>query len=156
METTLVIIKPDAVQRRLVGRILERFERKGLRLAGMKFTMISREVAEQLYSVHKGSHFFEPLVKFMTSGPVLALALHGMKAIQVCRAIAGATYAAEAQAGTVRGDLGLSNRFNLIHCAESPEAVAKELPLFFGQRDLLPYEMTDERWVYDLTGETPV
>lgn len=146
MERTLILLKPDAVQRRLVGPIIERFERKGLKVIGMKLMQISDELAATHYEAHQGKPFYEGLVGFMTSGPVVALALEGNKAISVCRKLMGATFGCDAEAGTIRGDFGISNGFNLVHGSDSPEAAQRELELFFDSADLYQYDLIDDRW----------
>ncbi len=146
MERTLIILKPDAVQRRLAGAIIHRFERKGLRLAGMKLMKISRELAERHYAPHQGKPFYESLVSFMTSQPVVAMALEGFKAIEVCRKLMGKTFGFDAEPGTIRGDYGISNQFNLVHGSDSTESAARELELFFSGGELLDYPLADEAW----------
>lgn len=131
MEKTLILLKPDAVKRRLIGRLLGRFEDKGLRIAGMKLMKISQELAGQHYADHKGKPFYDGLVGFMTSDPVVALVLEGPSAISVCRQMMGATFGFKADAGTIRGDFGISNQFNLVHGSDSPEAAEREIGLFF-------------------------
>ncbi|MCP3903487.1 MAG: nucleoside-diphosphate kinase [Planctomycetes bacterium] len=155
METTLIILKPDAVQRGMMGEIIGRFERKGLQVVGMKMMLISPDLAARHYSVHKGKPFYEGLVRFMTSSPVVVLALRGVGAIAICRKLMGATFGSNAEPGTIRGDLGVSNSFNLIHGSDSPEAAAHECELFFSAGEILAYERAVEGWVYDLTGGTP-
>ena len=132
METTLIILKPDAVQRGLMGRIISRFEEKGLQIVGAKLMQISPELAAKHYAAHQGKPFYDGLVKFMTSSPVLVLAISGNGAIAICRKMMGATFGSKAEPGTIRGDFGVSNSFNLIHGSDSPEAAAHELNLFFG------------------------
>lgn len=146
MERTLVILKPDAVQRRLVGQIIERFERKGLKIVGMKLTKIAEPLAETHYASHKGKPFYPSLVRFMTSEPVVVMALEGYKAVDVARKLMGATFGHNAEAGTIRGDLGVSNQYNLVHGSDSPEAAKRELELFFRPAELLTYALADERW----------
>ena len=155
METTLIILKPDAVQRGMMGEIIGRFERKGLQVVGMKMMLISPDLAARHYSAHKGKPFYEGLVRFMTSAPVVVMALRGVGAIAICRKLMGATFGSNAEPGTIRGDLGVSNSFNLIHGSDSPEAAAHECELFFGAGEILDYERAVEGWVYDLTGGTP-
>ena len=155
METTLIILKPDAVQRGLIGRIISRFESKGLKLVGAKFMQISPDLAATHYSDHKGKPFYDGLVAFMTSSPVLVLALNGSGAIAICRSMMGATFGSKADPGTIRGDFGVSNSFNLIHGSDSPEAAQKELELFFGAGEVLDWERANEGWVYDLSSGTP-
>jgi len=155
MERTLIIFKPDAVQRGLCGQILSRFENKGLQIAGLKFMKIPRETAETHYAPHKGKGFYEGLVKFMTSSPVLVVALQGKNAIAIARKMMGATFGSNAEPGTIRGDFGVSNSFNLIHGSDSPEAATKELGLFFKPEELLEWTPTIQPWVYDMGKGTP-
>src|SRR3954465_13850932 len=131
LERTLIILKPDAVQRNLCGEIVGRFEKKGLQIVGMKMMKIPPQLAETHYESHKGKPFYAGLVKFMTSSPVIVLALAGKDAIGIARNMMGATFGSKAAPGTIRGDLGVSNAFNLIHGSDSPEAAARELSLFF-------------------------
>lgn len=130
-QRTLILIKPDAVKRRLIGRILNRFEDKGIRIAGMKLMKISQELAGKHYQDHKGKPFYDGLVGFMTSDPVVAMVLEGPHAITVCRSMMGATFGFKADPGTIRGDFGISNQFNLVHGSDSPEAAEREIGLFF-------------------------
>ena len=155
METTLIILKPDAVQRGLMGRIIGRFEDKGLQIVGAKLMKISPELAARHYEAHKGKKFYEGLVRFMTGSPVLVLAVRGVAAIEISRKMMGATFGSKAEPGTIRGDFGLSNSFNLIHGSDSPEAAARELSLFFGPAEVLDYPRQIDVWVYDMTGKTP-
>ncbi len=146
MERTLIILKPDALQRRLVGEITQRFERKGLRIAGMKLMHITRELAAKHYADLSDKPFYEGLVNFMTSEPVVVLALDGFKAIEVCRKLMGQTFGFAADPGTIRGDYGISNQFNLVHGSDSPEAAVRELKLFFAEGELLDYKLADDAW----------
>jgi len=155
MQTTLIILKPDAVQRGLMGRIIGRFEDKGLQVVGCKLMTISRELAERHYEAHKERPFYAGLVRFMTSSPVLVMAVRGKGAIGVCRKMMGATFGSEAEAGTIRGDFGVSNSFNLIHGSDSEESAERELELFFEEDELLEWERNIEGWVYDLSGGAP-
>ncbi len=156
MERTLIVLKPDAVQRRLVGAILARFERKGLQLAALKLLRVDEPLARRMYAVHAGKDFYGPLVEFITSSPVLAMVLEGNEAIRICRAIMGQTFGPDADPGTIRGDFGVSRRYNLVHGSDSPEAAAREIPLFFAEEEILDYEMTGDRWVYAPTGGEPI
>lgn len=156
MERTLVILKPDAVQRRLVGKIIARFEEKGFQIVGMKLMRISEEMARKNYGIHQGKEFYEPLIRFMTSGPVAALVIEGKGAVGVVRKMLGATFGSNAEPGTIRGDMGVSNRFNLVHGSDSPESAGREIALFFRGDEIQAYEPADQRWVYDLSGDTPV
>jgi len=155
METTLIILKPDAVQRGLMGEIISRFERKGLQVVGAKLMKISNHLAERHYEAHKGKPFYDGLVSFMTSSPVLVLALRGVGAIAISRAMMGATFGSKADAGTIRGDYGVSNSFNLIHGSDSPEAAERELDLFFEEAEILDYERAADAWIYDHSGGAP-
>lgn len=155
MERTLIIFKPDAVQRGLCGEILSRFEKKGLQIAGMKFMKISRELAETHYAPHKGKPFYEGLVRFMTSSPVVVIALEGKSAIEICRKMMGATFGFKAEAGTIRGDYGVSSAFNLIHGSDSPESAQRELGLFFKSGELVDWTPTMQSWVYDMSKGSP-
>jgi len=155
METTLIILKPDAVQRGLCGRIITRFEDKGLKLVGAKLMQISQELAAKHYADHQSKPFYPGLVRFMTSAPVMVLALQGIGAIGICRSLMGATFGSKAAAGTIRGDFGVSNSFNLIHGSDGPEAAAKELGLFFKDGEIVDYPRAVETWIYDSSGGTP-
>lgn len=152
METTLIILKPDAVQRGLMGRIITRFEEKGLQVVGGKLMKISQQLAATHYEAHKEKGFYPGLVKFMTSSPVLVLALRGSGAITIARNMMGATFGSKANPGTIRGDFGVSNSFNLIHGSDSPEAAERELRLFFQPGEVLDYPRAIEGWVYDMSG----
>ena len=152
METTLIILKPDAVQRGLMGRILSRFEDKGLQVVGAKLMQISPQLAATHYEAHQSKGFYAGLVKFMTSSPVLVLALRGNGAITIARNMMGATFGSKANPGTIRGDFGVSNSFNLIHGSDSPEAAERELKLFFAPGEVLTFPRAIEGWVYDMSG----
>lgn len=152
METTLIILKPDAVQRGLMGRIVTRFEDKGLQIVGCKLMQISQELAATHYEAHKTKPFYPGLVKFMTSSPVLVLAVRGNGSITICRNMMGATFGSKANPGTIRGDFGVSNSFNLIHGSDSPEAAERELKLFFKAGEVLNFPRAIEGWVYDMSG----
>lgn len=154
METTLIILKPDAVQRGLMGQIIGRFEEKGLQIVGCKMMQISGELAAKHYESHKGKPFYDGLVKFMTSSPVLVLAIRGVGAIAISRKMMGATFGSNAEPGTIRGDFGVSNSFNLIHGSDSPEAAERELSLFFAQGEVQNFDRAVESWVYDLSSGT--
>ncbi len=152
MQTTLIILKPDAVQRGLCGRIITRFEEKGLKIIGAKFMQISRGLAERHYAVHHGKPFYEKLVQFMTSSPVLVLAIHGKSAITVCRRMMGVTASSQAESGTIRGDFGVSNSFNLIHGSDGEDTARKELDLFFKPEELLNYDRIVDSWIVNISG----
>jgi nucleoside-diphosphate kinase len=153
LETTLIIVKPDGVQRGLVGRIVSRFEEKGLVLRGMKFMKIPKETAETHYAPHKERKFYPGLVRFMTSSPVVVMALSGINAIAICRKMMGATFGSNAEPGTIRGDFGVSNSFNLIHGSDSPEAAAKEIELFFKAGEIVEWTPNNIVWTYDTSEE---
>src|SRR5215469_7135710 len=155
MERTLIIFKPDAVQRGLCGEILARFERKGLQVVGMKFTRLPQQLVETHYDPHRGKPFYPGLVKFMTSSPVVVLALEGKDAIAIARKMMGATFGSKAEPGTIRGDYGVSNSFNLIHGSDSPESAQRELGLFFKLEELVDWQPAGRAWVYDMTKGTP-
>jgi nucleoside-diphosphate kinase len=146
-ERTLVLIKPDGVQRLLVGRLLARYEERGLRIAAMKFVQVDRPFAERHYAVHRGKPFFESLVDFITSGPLVAMALEGPNAIAAARAVNGATRPPEAAPGTIRGDLALEVMQNIVHASDGPETAAHELVLWFANDDFVGYERDIDRWI---------
>jgi nucleoside-diphosphate kinase len=147
MQRTLILLKPDAVQRRLAGEIIGRFERKGLRLVGLKLVTASRELAEKHYAVHKGKPFYESLLSFLTSGPTVALVWEGREAVVVGRNLMGTTDGAKSPPGTVRGDLALSVQNNLVHGSDSPENAAAEIALWFKDEELIAYTPTDANWI---------
>lgn len=149
MQTTLIFLKPDAVQRGLMGRVVQRFEDKGLRLVGCKLMNVPRDLAEQHYAEHEGKPFYKGLLNFVTGGPVLVLALRGVEAIAVCRKLIGSTNGRNAEPGTIRGDFGLSGGHNLIHGSDSPESAARELKLWFDEGELVEWTPTREGWVYE-------
>ncbi|MCS6909469.1 MAG: nucleoside-diphosphate kinase [Anaerolineales bacterium] len=149
MERTLVIIKPDGVQRGLTGEIIARLERRGLRLVALKMMRVSRELAEQHYAVHRGKSFYEPLVNYITSDPVIVLAVEGNKAIEAVRQTVGATNPTAAAPGTIRADFALEIGRNLIHASDGPETAAFELGLWFKPEELLDWKRDGERWVYE-------
>jgi nucleoside-diphosphate kinase len=148
-ERTLILIKPDGVQRGLVGRVIERYESRGLRIAGLKLLRAERALAEQHYAVHADKPFFAGLIAFITSGPLVAMAVEGPKAIEVCRAINGATRPHEAVPGSIRGDLALETGLNIVHASDSPETAAAELALWFDGSELLDYERAIDAWIVE-------
>ena len=154
MERTLILLKPDTLQRGFVGSIIARFEKKGLEIAGLKLMQMNAELAAQHYSDHVDKPFYEGLVRFMTSRPIVAIALEGIDAIVICRNMMGATFGSKAAPGTIRGDHGVSNSFNLIHGSDSPQAAEKELALFFPE-GCLDYDFDALRWIYDPEEEWP-
>jgi nucleoside-diphosphate kinase len=153
-ETTLVLIKPDGVERGLVGRILARFEEKGLQIVGLKYLLPPRGLLEKHYAVHRERPFYPGLLAFMSSGPVVAAAVRGIGAIGVVRKLMGKTNGAEAEPGTIRGDLGMSRSYNLIHGSDSAEAARTELPLWFAEGEIVEKEPSRLTWVYDAREES--
>ena len=155
MERTLIILKPDALQRGLAGRIMTRFEEKGLQIVGLKQVLITEELAAKHYAPHKGKPFYEGLVRFMTSSPVVVIALQGKGVIEVARKMMGATFGFKAEPGTIRGDYGVSSSFNLIHGSDSPESAKAELALWFKPEELLTYDLANRVWTYDFSKGSP-
>jgi len=149
VERTLVIIKPDGVQRGLIGEIIRRFERRGLRIVALKLMHITPQLAEQHYAVHKGKPFYAGLIQYITAAPVVVMALEGKRAIDIVRRTMGATHPAEAAPGTIRADFGLEMGRNLIHGSDSPETAASELALFFSDEELYSYSRDIDRWVFE-------
>ncbi|HEY68918.1 MAG: nucleoside-diphosphate kinase [Chloroflexi bacterium] len=149
MERTLVIIKPDAVQRGLIGEIIARFERRGLRIAALKLMQIDEPLARRHYAVHEGKPFYEPLIRYITSSPVVVMVLEGNDAIEIVRRTMGATNPAEAAPGTIRADFGLEIGRNLVHGSDGPETAAFEVPLFFTEDEILSYERDTDRWIFE-------
>jgi len=147
IERTLVLVKPDGVARRLVGEVISRIERKGLKIVALKMLKVSQEQAERHYAVHKGKPFYEPLLAFITSGPVVAMVVEGESAIDVVRNLMGPTSGLKAPAGTIRGDFSLSIQFNIVHGSDSPESAAYEIPIFFDDAEILKYELPDEAFM---------
>jgi nucleoside-diphosphate kinase len=145
-ERTLVLIKPDAVQRLLTGRILGRFEERGLKIVGLKLVHVDRDLAERHYAVHQERPFFRGLVEFITSSPLVAIALDGPNAISVVRAMVGATRPHEAAPGTIRGDFALETAQNLVHASDGPETADAELALWFSPAELVDYPRDIDRW----------
>jgi len=148
LERTLIILKPDAVQRRLIGRIVQRFEDKGLTLSGMKLIQITRALAERHYAVHQGKPFYNGLLEYITPGPVVVMVLSGKGCIDIARKLMGKTFGFEAEPGTIRGDYSSSKTYNLIHGSDSPETAEHEIALYFSPSDLLTYQTPDSTWVY--------
>jgi nucleoside-diphosphate kinase len=147
MQRTLILLKPDCVQRRLVGTIVHRFEQKGLRLAALKLLQPSRDLAEKHYAIHKGKPFYDSLLSFLTSGPTVAMAWEGREAVAVARTLIGATDGTKAPPATLRGDFALSVQNNLVHGSDSPENAAAEIALWFSPSELVPYTSTDAAWI---------
>jgi len=150
-ERTLIIIKPDGVQRHLVGEIIGRFEKKGLKLVAAKFLQLSEKQAGQLYAVHRKKAFFKGLVKFLSSAPVLVMVWEAEGVIDITRKMMGATFGYNAELGTVRGDFSCSERYNLIHGSDSPESAQQEIKLFFAPNEIINYKLTDAHWLYGRT-----
>lgn len=146
-ERTLVLIKPDGVQRLLVGRILARYEERGLKLVGLKLMSVDRDLAERHYAVHREKPFFRGLVEFITSGPLVAAALEGPNAIAIVRAMNGATRPHEAAPGSIRGDFAVETAQNLVHASDGAETAEAELSLWFRDGELLDYGREIDRWV---------
>ena len=149
MERTFVMIKPDGVQRCLVGEIISRLERKGLKIVAMKMMKIDRDLAEKHYQEHRGKKFFESLVSYVTSGPVVAMVVEGKNAIKVVRTLVGLTNPIDASPGTVRGDFGMEVGRNIIHASDSQESAEREISLFFKPDEILEYKRIDEDWLYE-------
>ena len=147
MERTLVLIKPDGVQRGLVGEVISRLERRGLKLAAMKLMQIDDALARQHYAEHVNRPFFAGLVEFITSSPVVAMVWEAANAVEVVRNTMGQTNPAESSMGTIRGDLALDIGRNLVHGSDSPESAAKEVGMFFGQSEILEYQRNTDLWI---------
>ncbi len=146
IERTFVMIKPDAVVRGIIGEVISRIERKGLKIVGMRMIHLSKEEAEELYSIHKDKPFFSELINFITSAPVVVMAVEGESAISVMRKIIGSTDSKEASPGTIRGDFSCSKSMNIIHASDSLESAKRELSIFF--KDFLKYSRVDENFVF--------
>lgn len=149
MERTLVIIKPDAVQRGLIGEVITRFEQRGMRIAALKLIHIDEPLARRHYAIHEGKPFYEPLIRYITSCPVVVMALEGNDAIEIVRRTMGATNPAEAAPGTIRADLGLEIGRNLVHGSDGPETAAFEVGLFFTEDEILSYGRDVDRWIFE-------
>jgi nucleoside-diphosphate kinase len=148
MQRTLIIFKPDCVQRRLVGPILARFEAKGLRIAGLKLIQVSRGLAEKHYAEHQGKPFFDGLIAFITASPVIVGVLEGNEAVAVVRSLLGATNGVAAAPGTVRGDFSISKQNNLVHGSDSEASAQREIALWFRPEEILTYELAGSEWVF--------
>ncbi|MFW6154986.1 MAG: nucleoside-diphosphate kinase [Planctomycetota bacterium] len=148
MERTLILLKPDAVQRGLVGAITQRFEARGFKIVAAKLMQITPELAAEHYAAHKSKPFYDALVGFMTASPIVAMVLEGNDAVRVTRAMMGATFGPDAAPGTLRGDFGLSKQYNLVHGSDSPETAEREINLFFEPREILPYDRPCDAWTY--------
>ena len=150
-ERTFVLLKPDAVQRGFVGEIVGRFERRGLKLVGLRMLRVPRSLGETYYAEHKGKPFFEPLMSYITAGPVVAMVLEGDGAVGAVRKLMGKTNSLEAEPGTIRGDLALTIGRNVIHGSDSPESARREIGLFFKSDELHAYVRSDETWLREGT-----
>jgi nucleoside-diphosphate kinase len=149
MERTFVMIKPDGVQRALVGRVITRLESKGLKLVAARMLHIDGELASKHYGEHVGKPFYEPLIQYITSGPVLATVFEGKDAINCVRTVVGKTNPLEADPGTIRGDFGMETGRNIIHASDSTESAAREIALFFSDNEIMNYTRIDQPWVYE-------
>ncbi|MGC8787871.1 MAG: nucleoside-diphosphate kinase, partial [Anaerolineae bacterium] len=149
MERTLVIIKPDGVQRGLIGEIITRLERRGLKIVAMKMIQMSKELAEKHYAIHKGKPFYEGLVQYITSSPVVVMAVEGNRAIELVRNTMGATNPANAAPGTIRADFAVEIGRNLVHGSDGPETAAFELNLFFRDDEILSWNRDTDRWIFE-------
>jgi len=147
MERTLVLLKPDCVQRRLMGRVISRFEEKGLNIIAAKMLRVSPSLAKQHYAEHVNKPFYPGLEKFITGSPILALVVEGLEVIRVVREVLGATSGLKAAAGTIRGDYSSSRQMNLVHASDGPEAAQREINLYFKPEEILPYEPTLSGWL---------
>lgn len=148
MEKTFVMLKPDALQRNLIGEIISRLEKRGLKIVAMKMIKMDKEMAEEHYKEHKGKSFYDELVNFIISGPVIAMVWEGMNAVQVMRTLMGSTAPQEASPGTIRGDYALFTGNNLIHGADSKESAEEEISLFFNQEEIVSYSKDLDVWLY--------
>ncbi|NIN99027.1 MAG: nucleoside-diphosphate kinase [Anaerolineae bacterium] len=149
MERTLVIIKPDGVQRQLMGPIITRLERRGLKIVAMKLIQVSDDLARKHYAVHEGKPFYEPLIQYITSAPVVVMVVEGPNAIEVTRSTMGATNPVSATPGTIRADYGLEIGRNLVHGSDGPETAAAEIALWFDQSEILTYQRDVDRWILE-------
>ncbi len=149
MEQTLVLIKPDGVQRGLIGPTITRLERRGLRLVALKLMQISKELASRHYAIHQGKPFYEPLLEYVTSGPVAVMVWEAPNAISIVRKTLGATRPAEAEPGTIRGDFGLEVGRNIVHGSDGPESAAFEIDLFFEKSELVNWQRSLDRWIFE-------
>jgi nucleoside-diphosphate kinase len=149
IEKSFVLLKPDAVSRRLIGKILSRFEEKGLKIIAIKLISISRELAENHYDEHEEKPFFNDLVSYIVSSPSLALVIEGDDVISLIRKMVGATNPKEADLGTIRGDYAIDTGRNIIHASDSPRSAKREINLFFNEEELLDYEVPDNSWIYE-------
>jgi nucleoside-diphosphate kinase len=148
MEKSLVLIKPDALQRGLAGEIISRLEKKGLKIVAMKMLHMDKNLAQRHYAIHKGKAFFDDLVNFITSSPVIAIVFQGKNAVEIIRQMMGETDPAKASRGTIRGDFGIDIGHNLVHGSDSLENASKEIDLFFSAKEIFNYDRALDRWIY--------
>jgi len=148
MERSLVLVKPDAVQRALAGQIISRLESKGLRIVAMKMLHMDNKLARRHYAIHEGKVFFDDLVSFITSSPLIAIVFQGQNAVQIIRQMMGETDPAKAPSGTIRGDFGIDVGHNLVHGSDSPENARREIALFFSAEEIFDYDRELDTWVY--------
>ena len=148
MERSLVLIKPDAMQRALAGQIISRLERKGLKIIAVKMLHMDRNLARRHYAIHEGKAFFDDLVSFITSSPLIAIVFQGENAVQIIRQMMGETDPAKAASGTIRGDFGIDAGHNLVHGSDSPENASKEIDLFFSAEEIFDYDREVDTWIY--------
>ena len=149
MERTLVLIKPDGVQRQLIGPIITRLEGRGLKIVALKMISVSQELARKHYAIHEGKPFFEPLIAYITSAPVVAMIVEGPNAIEVTRNTMGATNPVNATPGTIRADYGLEIGRNLVHGSDGPDTAATEIALWFDESEILSYKRDVDRWILE-------
>ena len=149
IQRTFVMLKPDTVQRDIVGEIINRFERRGLKIVGLKLIKMSRVMADELYCQHKGKDFYEPLVKYVMSGPCVVCVIEGYQCITAVRKMLGSTNPLDADPGSIRGDFGLFMRRNVVHAADSLESAKREMSIFFNPSEIIEYKKSDEDWVYE-------
>jgi len=149
MERTFVMVKPDGVKRGLIGEVIKRIEQKGLKIVAMKMIEISKELAEKHYAEHKEKPFFQNLISYITSGPVVAMVVEGKEAVKVMRNLVGKTNPIEASPGTIRGDFAMDIGRNVVHASDSIESAEREISLFFSKEEILSYERADEKWIYE-------
>ncbi len=149
MEKTFVMIKPDGIQRRLIGDIIARFEKAGIKIVAMKFLMVSKKMAEKHYAIHKGKPFYDGLIKYITSGPVVAMVLEGNNVIERVRKMVGATDPKDAMPGTIRGDYAQEIGRNIVHASDSLKTAQHEIKLWFSKEEIVDYSLTDEKWLFE-------
>lgn len=148
VERSFVMVKPDAVQRCIVGEVVSRFERKGMKICALKMMMVGRALAQKHYGEHVGKPFYEPLLRYITSSPVIAMVIEGENAIAVTRKLVGATEIEDALPGTIRGDLVIHTRSNIVHASDSKNSATREIGLFFLKNEILSYPKDLDRWIY--------